>query len=288
MLTPRNRATLAALTAALFVPAAANAAVMYTINGSTYTQNFDSLPITPENANIETATVPMKWADDTTPTANIVSIPGWYLYHAVAPASEGGTNGHQRMRITSGSSTTGAFYSFGSTGSTERALGDVGSTTIASNPPGDQNIYTGLRLTNGTADALDSLTITYTGEQWRNNGNTASDTIFFSYSLDPAATVNSGAYTSVSALDFTSPVFSATAATLDGNAAANRSTKTATISGIFWAPGTDLWLRWDDLQIGGNDHALGIDDLSFTATPEPTTLALLTAALPLAARRRRR
>src|SRR5207248_10017428 len=123
------------------------------------------------------------------------------------------------------------------------------------------------------------ITVAFTGEQWRNNGNTAIDTIFFSYSLDPLATVNSGTYTSDSNLNFASPIHTATAAALDGNAAANRQALTDTITGLTWAPGTDLWLRWDDLQISGNDHALGIDDLSVTATsnvvaPEPTFLSL--------------
>jgi fibronectin-binding autotransporter adhesin len=39
----------------------------------------------------------------------------------------------------------------------------------------------------------------------------------------------------------------------------------ASVSGVNWAPGTELWLRFSSLQIAGNDDGLGIDDLSFSA-----------------------
>ncbi len=107
------------------------AAILYATAGSTYSQNFDSLPNTPENASLGTTANMAGWIDDTaSPAANQVSIVGWYLYHPVAQ-SEGGFNGHQRMRIGPGNSTTGAFMSWGSSGSTERALGMLNSNTMA-------------------------------------------------------------------------------------------------------------------------------------------------------------
>jgi hypothetical protein len=283
------------LTGGFILLAADRASATIIYSGVTYTENFDSLPASPENTSLEALGTPQAWADDTTSSTNVISIPGWYLWHANDPGvAENGTNAHQRFRIQSGQSGTGSFYSFGGgtnvsvNPNSDRALGDVGSTTIANNPPNDQNVITALRLTNNTGIALTEFDVTYTGEQWRNNGNANTDTIFFSYSLDPAATVNSGTYTGVSALDFVSPIHTATAAATDGNAPANRQTLNASVTGILWQPGADLWLRWNDLQIGGNDHALGIDDVSFTATPEPSSLALVgIGAASLLARRRR-
>jgi hypothetical protein len=82
------------------------------------------------------------------------------------------------------------------------------------------------------------------------------------------------------------------AASLDGHAAANRHVfAPVTITGLNWAPGTDLWVRWSDPQVAGADHGLAIDDFSFSATgvPEPASLGLLAAAgAPLLAGRRRR
>ena len=100
-----------------------------TVAGSNYTR-ISILCYTPENAAM--AVTPGGWKDDDpAPPAGNWSIAGWYLYHFLQPTgTEVGFNGHQRMRAGPGSQNTGAFWSFGSTGSTERALGDVGSTTI--------------------------------------------------------------------------------------------------------------------------------------------------------------
>ena len=286
----------AALAFAIIMPAA-RASVLYATPNSLYTQNFDSLPITPENASLQT-TVP--WIDDSTSSATQTSIPGWYLWHALNPGAESGTNGHQRLRIGTGSGNTGSFYSFGATGATERALGSVGSTTIATNPGvtnEDTRVLTALRLTNGTGQTLGSFTLTYTGEQWRDGGSTtpAPETLLFDYSLNAAAPQDTAAtFTSVPSLNFTTPVFvnTGSGAAVDGNAAGNRQTLTATVSGLNWAPGTDLWLRWDDPQRAGNDHGVAIDDLSFTsavAVPEPGTCAsLIGVAAAMLARRRPR
>src|SRR5437773_2469308 len=76
-----------------------------------YTENFDALANTGTPA----------WADNST-------LPGWYSSRtAYVPGT--------------GSSTTGALYSFGSTGSTERALGSVGSGSTGT-------IYWGVKLKN--------------------------------------------------------------------------------------------------------------------------------------------
>src|ERR1041385_8849887 len=140
----RRRLLVAAALAALSATPSAQAAVMFT--GVSYTQAFNPLPISPETVSLQSTT---PWMDDTAASPTNSGIVGWYLYHTLDPgATEDGTDGHNRFRISPGTSGTGSFYSFGSTGSSDRALGDVGSTTIASNPPGVQDIYTGLRLTN--------------------------------------------------------------------------------------------------------------------------------------------
>jgi hypothetical protein len=75
---------------------------------------------------------------------------------------------------------------------------------------------------------------------------------------------------------------------VDGNATGNRQTITATVTGLNWQPGQDLWIRWADLNDAGNDHGLAIDDLNFSAVPEPGALALaMFAAIGLYSGRRR-
>src|SRR5437867_1644013 len=107
----RSACLLASLAAGALTFSTAQGSALY--SGGTYTQNFDSLPNTPENASIEATQG--QWADDTVSVpGTTVSIIGWYLYHTLDPgAAEDGTNGHQRLRAGPGTQNTGAFWSFG-------------------------------------------------------------------------------------------------------------------------------------------------------------------------------
>src|SRR3954454_17210241 len=159
----RRRAFVVAMMGACGVGAGASqGAGIYNTTGSTYNQTFDSLPNTPTNVSLGNS--PTGWTDDNAaPAAGNFSIVGWYLYHPTS-VTEGGFNGHQRLRAGSGSSSTGAYYSFGANSTTDRALGDVGANTLSAN--GD-NMYYALRLTNGTTDTLTDFTLSFNGEQWR-------------------------------------------------------------------------------------------------------------------------
>ena len=268
----------------------AGAAVAYSTAGSTYSQNFDSLPNSPTNATLGNS--PTGWTDDNAaPGAGNFSILGWYLRHDTGPLAEGGFNGNQRMRLGNGNVNTGAFWSYGGTGSTERALSSLASNTTAAVVDG-QNQYIALRLTNNTGITLDSFTLEYDGEQWRDGGAAipVAQSMLFSYMVN-AANIKDAGFTAAPSLNFTSPVFVNTGAgaAVDGNAAGRVNNISATVGGLTWLPGQDLWVRWADLNDSGNDHGLGIDDVNFSATPEPASLGLLAiGALGLARRRRSR
>jgi hypothetical protein len=276
--------------AAMMAVSNSEASVSYSVTGSTYSQNFDSLPTTPLNASL--GATPTGWTDDNaSPGAGNFSILGWYLWAPIVQ-SEGGFNGHQRVRIGAGTSTTGSFMSWGTGSTTERALGSLASDTMAP-PAGPDSMSIGLRLSNNTSDTLTEFTLTYDGEQWRNGGSGTANALRFAYSLTATTAdwTNTPSFTSVSALDFTAPVVSTTAAAVDGNVAGKVAGITATITGISWAPGTDLWLRWKDASDAGADDGLGIDNLNFSAVvgvPEPSSLSLLAVgALGYVARRRK-
>jgi hypothetical protein len=206
------------------------------LSGS-YAQDFDTL------ANSGSANV---WADDGT-------LAGWY-------ATE------DEYRASTGSSTAGALYSFGDAGSAERALGSLASGTTGT-------IHYGARFVNDTGLTVTSLTVTYTGEQWRDSGNTSQHTLEFSFQV--GATVDdltSGTWTDVDALDFTGPAASGSSGALDGNAAANRTTLSQAIA-IAIPPGQEIMLRWTDVNDDGSDHGLGIDDLAISEPVLAVTLA---------------
>ena len=266
-----------------FTAVESQAAVLYSTSGATYTQDFNSLPISPTNASLGTS--PAGWIDDTaSPGATNFSIVGWYLNHPTNQ-SEGGANGNQRVRAGTGSSGTGAFWSYGASSNTERALGIQPATTLATD--GD-SMRIGLQLTNTTGETLTSFTITYDGEQYRDEVATSSLNLSYGIGLTPGENgtwhsapsgATPGSVSFVPAAAFTAPVTGNTGATVDGNAAGKTANITATVTlapGNEWTPGSDLWIRWSEVQVAGStDDGLGIDNVRFSAVPEPTCLAAL-------------
>jgi hypothetical protein len=277
----------------------APAAIILTDPEATYTQDFNGFPLdAPNGTSIETV-YPNGWQDDTTTVASDhISLPGWHLYHPLSPAAENGTNGHQRLRIGNGGN-TGSFWAFaitppGGTASAnpEKALGNIGSNTIADN---GVNVYMGLQVINMTGAKVTSITITFDGEQWRDGQSSAPETLAFEYSLNATDDDGDGlaqdgewidpdtAFTAVPALNFTSPVFAGTGSSgnfVDGNTAGRVDNLTATIP-VDWQVGTQLWLRWKDPNLAGNaDDGLAIDDFELSVEiPEPTSFILFLVGL---------
>lgn len=181
-----------------------------------------------------------------TGTAAASTLPnGWYLSE-----SSGDTN----YAADNGALNSGTTYSYGSTGSTERALGSLASNSTVPT--------IGARLQNTSAGSLSQILITYRGEQWRLGQTGVTDQLDFQYSLD-ATSLTTGTWTDVNALDLVSPVTTGTIGALDGNATGNRVFISATISGLSWAAGSSLWVRWMDPNISGADHGLAVDDIMF-------------------------
>lgn len=290
-LSPKFRCVVAALSALGVAGGAAQAAIVYANPDDTYSQSFNTLPNTPENVSLGNS--PNGWTNDTAaPAAGQFSIVGWHIFHALTPA-EGGADGHQRVRVGPGNNSTGSFYSFGPTGgNVDRALGVLASNTLGA---AGGNQYWGMRLTNNTGQVLDTFTLGYDGEQWRDGGNATpiTETTTVQYSTTAASIQDTPAYTNAPAtLNFVSPVFANTTsgAAVDGNGAGKTTIAPVSVTGVNWQPGADLWIRWVDVNVAGNDHGMAIDAVSFSASvPEPTSAtALLAAGAAFAARRRRR
>ncbi|MDZ4852526.1 MAG: cadherin-like domain-containing protein, partial [Pirellulaceae bacterium] len=84
----------------------------------------------------------------------------------------------------------------------------------------------------------------------------------FDYSSN-ATSLSTGTYTAVTALSFTAPEAAATGI-IDGNASVNQVSVSGAISGLAWAPGATIYLRWTDTDTTGSDDGLAIDSLSIT------------------------
>lgn len=234
----------------------------------TYSQTFDTLAASgAANA----------WVDDST-------LAGWSLVNSIGASVP--------TYATDNTSNTGAFRSFGDTGSSERAFGGVASGGAYFGAPASGAVagWIAVAFNNSTGAALAGFNVAFNGEQWRNGGNTNAQTMVLEYGYGASF----GGVTSWTApggsFDFTSPVIGATAAAVAGNSAGLVSGLGGSIN-TPWAAGDTLWLRWVERNDAGNDHGLAIDDLRFSvsAVPEPGTLTLMfagIAAVAFVARRR--
>ena len=173
---------------------------------------------------------------------------------------ETGAGANATYTAGTGSGSSGDTYSFGTSATPERALGTLLSNSVSST--------IGAAYTNNSGAPITSLLIRYTGEQWRLGDNSRSipDRLDFQYSTT-ATGIGSGTFMDVDALDFTAPVTAGATGALDGNAAANRTVVSATITGLSIPAGATFYLRWTDFNASGSDDGLAVDDFSLTANP---------------------
>lgn len=171
--------------------------------------------------------------------------------------SESGSAANGAYAAGTGTGTVGDTYSLGASGSTERSLGSLRSSSLAT--------VLGVSFQNATGLTITELTLSYVGEQWRLGALGRTDRLDFAYSLDGTTWLDADA------LDFTAPVTSGAGGALDGNAAGNRLALSHTLSGLSIPSGGGLWLRWTDYDAAGADDVLGIDDFSLVARAGATT-----------------
>jgi hypothetical protein len=156
-----------------------------------------------------------------------------------------------------GTSSSPDVFSFGSSGSPERAFGMLRA--------GNFDGMLGACFTNNTGRPITSLKIKYDGELWRSGARNRTDELRFQYSID-AADLASGNWTPVAALDFVGMEYTSTPGKKDGNAAANRIAGiTDTIEDLNIPVGAKFYFRWIDEEASGNDDGLAIDNFELTA-----------------------
>jgi len=168
------------------------------------------------------------------------------------------------------------YKKFGGKGDKDRALGCVCSVGGSTN--------FGIILQNNTGSIINELSITYTGEAWKqgteNNKNQGGLT--FSYEKKPSDYISaktSKKSTAVDALNFI-PTCAGTAdytdikvlLPLDGNADQNRSIKTFRLTNLNLGCNETILLRWDQKVVTSTpltaQWGLAIDDLTITVTDD--------------------
>ncbi len=164
-------------------------------------------------------------------TANTIVPAGWAFI-------ETGSSANTTYAAGTGSDNSGNTYSFGSAASTDRAFGSLLS--------GSLNTFIGAGFINNTGKNITSVTISYTGEQWRNGNINRVDKLDFEYSTN-ATSINTGTWTALDALDFASP--NTTSGTpLDGNLAGNRTVKAPQTITFAIPAGASFYIRWKDFN----------------------------------------
>lgn len=239
---------------ALTISSFSDGALNYT--GGTYSQDFNSLfatqgydsdtalpaPAISSNGPLQLTAAPFSGSE----------LGGWWM------VKYEGSGTYARFKADDGTAVNGAIYSYGASGSSDRALGSIASASTRSR--------FGMVLSNNTGQTLTQFTISYVGEQWR-DGTSAANTLAFSYAIDPTD-LNTGNYVAAPALSLTSPnstTADANGLKLDGNATLNRRAVNATVTGIVWPAGSRLIVRWTDTDDLQNDDGLAIDDFTFAA-----------------------
>lgn len=270
-----RNAALAALIAVASTggPSALAAPLGYT--GGTIGENFDTLPTNVTNAS--QINLP-KTAFDLNPAINtLTGLTGWQgnnLGLSGGTTVATGLTSEYRSQNGSLSGSGGrGLISFGTTGSTERALGAL--------PTSNQINNFGLVLVNNSSDTYASFNLSYTGEQWRRGEPGVTNTMTFSYGVG-AANIDA-VLANVVGLSFANPNNQAapTQVALDGNLPINQVAVLGSVGGLNWAPGQTLVLRWAMSEGTGQDNGMGIDNVEFTAqaVPEPSTFVLGAMAL---------
>jgi pectate lyase len=209
-------------------------ATVYSLTGSAYAQTFNTLP-----------TSSFTWSNDTT-------LPGWFAINTAGTLDTSAT-------VSDGSANLGdlKLSSVGAVANTDRAL--AYHTRVNTAPT-----YIGLRFRNNSGRTLDSFTLSYTPEQWKEGTNLRTVTLNVEYRVGSTLT-ELNATSGWTAL----PGLSAT--TLNGSAGAT-ATLTASAIPVTVAPGETIWFRWitaNSATTSTSSHdTLAIDNVNvgFTAS----------------------
>lgn len=238
---------LGALAIGLLAPAA-HAVTPISFAG-TYSQDFNTLPITTPPA--FTGKGPFD-----VPTEGGGTLPGWQFSQIA------GSGANVNFKAEAGTTSSGSLFSYGADASSERALGALASGSLTGR--------IGAIFVNNSTTTYSNFTINYNGEQWRVGGtNAVNNTFAFNYDIVAAQPADIGGMdvvgTAFAGLDFNTPVDSGPSAAVDGNSETYRVPVTGTVTGLSWAPGQFLVIRFDDVNDASSDHGIAVDDFSMTA-----------------------
>lgn len=215
-----------------------------------YVQHFDGLP----TRSVSAAAIPAEGFPHfvaSPPFADAVGLEGWFVFNNAASSLA--------YRAYDLSGTSSGFTSFGraASGGGDRAFGGISNGSTAR--PG-----VGVILRNDTGRMLDTIILSYAGEQWRGTGQSVR--LAFRYLVSPTENFSGRTFQAPGGnFDF---VAANEAGSHYGDTRGRSSGLGGTLSNLNWAAGSHLVLQWSINQAGAG---LALDDLRITLPPTPPT-----------------
>lgn len=175
-------------------------------------------------------------------------LPGWTAINV-------NNNATLTMGVTDGNASTGNAYNVGAINDEERAFGTLADATTTP--------AIGAVFQNNTGSTISKLAIQARMEQWRQSGNAGvNESVAFYYSLN-ATGLGDGTATwiPVTALNLNEKLTGVnTNLAVNGNLAANYTNMSNIISGLNWANGANLWIKWVDNNDAGANGMYAVDN----------------------------
>lgn len=143
---------------------------------------------------------------------------------------------------------------------------------------GSGYVAAGIALVNNTGQSIPSVMFDYIASASSATGFTNADPVSVSYSIGATGVADAdGVWTTVAGMGYS----------VSGNAVVTQPS-VDTINGLDWQPGQTLFIRFKDMNVGSTDRLSYVDNIVFSAVPEPSALALSGLGIGLLALRRRR
>jgi len=221
-------------------------ALNYGVPGTTYYQNFDSLPMA------GTFSLPGRGPHHFQGTPFLPPrLVGWFFLQ------QAGTGTQANFYVGSGTSTSHGMVSTGQTNNPDRSLGSLSTSTAS--------YAFGVIFINQTNKILNTIDFTANIEQWRKGGSGQKNNWLFRMKTGVWQGIDTSGGIPLSAGNFSSLHSTPGSASLNGNLIENQQKLTLRQEGLIWKPGEQLMLCWFDPDDPGNDDLCSLDDFSFKA-----------------------
>ena len=220
-----------------------------------YTQSFDALG---------TASIPSTISSTAGVQTSLGAVTGSSTLNGWYATKVGGTSSTvTAITADAGAGTGGFVYNYGVASASDRALGMLAS--------GSNWMAIGALIKNDTGATINSIKLSFTAEFWRSSTSVQNVLTCAIGKVDGSTITTANFLTEPSAIplvrgNITGPAAVATNAALDGNLVANQVAFTDVVIPLQLAPGETGFVRWSDVNDGGNDAGLAIDNLRMTAS----------------------